>query len=264
MELAELCRISDKYAMEDKAARPKIVLEKRGLSYTRSIRKMGDKRPQRNRSKSLPSLAIHIPPKAFPNEPLQGLITEQNTYPEEDTDCQDESVRIRQFSTTMKGLVKMGDLRKDSRRDSGYSSTSYRRNSSISISSACGSNFGGRRESVFAELPSNRRNSTFASTYCTPVRRTSCISEREYKKLGHTFAFNSSQDSILDECPSEYQVLVFGASGVGKSAIINQFTTSEFLGASDVHTGKFYLNIDHVIFFILLYFSETNLLTFFA
>ncbi|XP_045193544.2 GTP-binding protein REM 1-like [Mercenaria mercenaria] len=237
MELAELCRISEKYAMEDRAARPKIVLEKRGLSYTRSIRKMGEKRPQRSRSKSLPSLAIHIPPKAFPNEPLQEIIKEQNSFAEDDTDCQDESVRIRQFSTTMKGLVKMGDLRKDSRRDSGYSSTSYRRNSSISISSACGSNYG-RRESVFAELPSNRRNSTFASSYCTPVRRTSCITEREYKKLGNTFAFNSSQDSILDECPSEYQVLVFGASGVGKSAIINQFTTSEFLGASDVHTDS--------------------------
>lgn len=237
MELAELCRISEKYAMEDKAARPKIVLEKRGLSYTRSIRKMGEKRSQRNRSKSLPSLAINIPPKAFSNVQMQGNIIQQCSFSEEDADLQDESVRIRQFSTTMKGLVKMGDLRKDSRRDSGYSSTSYRRNSSISISSVCGSN-SGRRESLLAEIPSNRRNSSFATNYCTPIRRTSCITEKEYKKLGLAFGLNNSQDSILDECPSEYQVLVVGDCEVGKSAIINQFTTSEFLGASDTHTGK--------------------------
>lgn len=239
MELADLCRISEKYAMEDKATRPKIILEKRGLSYTRSIRKNAEKRPQRNRSKSMPSLAINCPPKSFSHVELQGLIKEQNTEVEKDDEELDgDPGRIRQFNTTMKGLVKMGDLKKDGRRDSGYSSTSYRRNSSISITSVYGNN-PGRRESVLVETPSNRRNSSFATTYCTPVRRTSCITEMEYKKLGHTFGFDSSQDSIL-ECPSEYQVLVVGASGVGKSAIINQFTTSEFLGASDVHTGNEY------------------------
>ncbi|KAL4234009.1 hypothetical protein ACF0H5_005663 [Mactra antiquata] len=238
MELAELCKISEKYAMNDKTVRPKVVLEKKGLSYTRSIRKNGEKRPQRTRSKSMPSIAIIVPQKITEPPQLQGNIKEQCSIDEE-SELGDEcdSVRIRQFSTTMKGLVKMGDLRKDSRRDSGYSSTSYRRNSSISVSSvSCGS---GRRDSVLTEvpIPSNRRNSSFTASFCTPVRRTSCVTtEREYKKLAYSFAFNSSQESVLDECPSEYHVYVLGSPGVGKSAIINQFTTSEFLGASDVHT----------------------------
>ncbi|WAR13285.1 REM2-like protein [Mya arenaria] len=236
MELAELCRLSDKYAMEDKSVRPKVVLERKGLTYTRSIRKKGEKRPQRSRSKSLPSIAITLPTKAFPHADydtsLADIIQNSDCIPEE---LEQDSGRIRQFSTTMKGLVNKGDLCKDSRRDSGCSTTSYRRLSSISISSVCGSY--GRRDSVYTE-DQKRRNSSFASTYCTPVRRTSCITARECRRLGLAagFGLDSSQESVLDECPSEYKVLVIGGSGVGKSAIVSQFTTSEFLGASDVQT----------------------------
>lgn len=243
MELAELYRISEKYAMDDNTTRPKVVLERKGLSYTRSIRKKGDKRPQRNRSKSLPHIE-YKDQKGFTPYNLE----QSKPIPEADIESEDlDSVRIRQFSTTYKGLVNKGDLRKDSRRDSGYSTTSNcRRSSTASITSV-----GGRRNSTCCQrdngvresaiIESNlRRKSTFANAYCTPVRRTSCISDREYKRLGTKFGFGfeGSQDSFLDECPSEYQVMVFGSSGVGKSAIINQFTTSEFLGASDVHTGK--------------------------
>lgn len=250
MELAELYRISEKYAMEENTTRPKVVLERKGLSYTRSIRKKGEKRPQRCRSKSLPHIE-YKDQKSYAPYDLESTkqIVETDTDPEEDLD----SVRIRQFSTTFKGLVNKGDLRKDSRRDSGYSTTSNnnRRSSTASIASVGG--VGGRRNSSCLQRDSVcmrdntiiesqlRRKSVFTNAYCTPVRRTSCISDREYKRLGSKFGFvfDGSQDSFLDECPSEYQVLVLGSSGVGKSAIINQFTTSEFLGASDVHTGMY-------------------------
>lgn len=239
MELAELYRISEKYAMEDVSTRPKVILERKGISYTRCVRKKGDKRPQRTRSKSVPHIDYRDAKSFVPYniEPPKQL-----SDAEGDSDDFD-SVRIRQFSTTMKGLVNKGDLRKDSRRDSGYSTTSTncRRSSTVSISSVSGrrNSSCGQRETSSIIENNIRRKSTFASAYCTPVRRTSCISDREYKKLGSKlgFGFDGSQDSILDECPSEYQVLVFGSSGVGKSAIISQFTTSEFLGASDVHTG---------------------------
>ena len=248
MELAELYRISEKYAMEETAT--KVVLERKGLSYTRSIRKKGEKRSQRNRSKSLPHIELKDQKVFVPFD-----LETAKQLSESDAEIDDfDSERVRQFNTTMKGLVNKGDLRKDSRRDSGYSTTSTncRRSSTASVTSVGVG--GGRRnstccaqrDSVFmrdnAIIESNlRRKSTFTNAYCTPVRRTSCISDREYKKLGSKFGFglDGSQDSFLDECPSEYQVVVFGSSGVGKSAVINQFTTSEFLGASDVHTGTY-------------------------
>ncbi|KAH3773386.1 GTP-binding protein REM 2-like [Dreissena polymorpha] len=235
MELAELCRVSEKYATKDKSVRPKTVPERRGMSFSRSIRKKNGKRAQRNRSKSLPSIAITVPNQALNPVYIEAKAnSEPRQLPESIPEELDTS-RIRQFSTTMKGLVNQGDLCIDGRRDSAVSTTGYRRMSTMSIQSVCG-NYG-RRDSVYAEQ-ARRRNSSFAAAYCTPVRRTSCFASMENRKMGVKPGLESSQDSVLDECPSQYQVLVLGSTGVGKSAIISQFTTSEFLGASDVHTDS--------------------------
>lgn len=226
--------------MDDKFVRPKVVLERKGLSYTRSIRKKVEKRSQRHRSKSLPTIAITVPvpEKAFPSrQTYTKTLSEESSNSSVTTD-EDEfgTGRIRQFSTTMKGLINKGDLYKDGRRDSGCSASSFRRMSSASISSGCSSY--GRRDSLLSESQ-HRRNSSFATSFGTPIRRTSCITDGEYKRLsyGQRTGISSSDESILDEFPSEYKVLVIGATGVGKSAIICQFTTSEFIGSSDAITG---------------------------
>lgn len=245
MELKELYKISEKYRMsrggnerEDKGARPKTATEQRLTYCRRSIRAKGQKRmQQKSRSQSLPSISITPSEKLNVTPlPVQNVSFDVPYASDEEID----SVPVRQFRTTCKGLVNNGDLRKDSRRDSGVSGTSFRRDSSISMAS---SSYYSRCDSVFSDT-SSRRGSAVNSggTNCTtlPYRRSSVMSEPEYIKLGQKYCFSlsGSRDSVVEETPSEYQVVVLGGEGVGKSAIINQFTTSEFLGTADLSTGK--------------------------
>lgn len=199
----------------------------------RSVDKMGDNRSVSKRSKSLPSISMKT--KSFqghfedaPSNTVDAQLRELDT------------VRVRQFSTTIKGLVKMSDIRKNDRRQSDHSITSYRRNSYFIISDVCDDH--GRRNSENVNNVS-RRNSAFISSRCTPVRQspspTACnIMANEYTLLNQNIFPECSKELVHYECPPEYHVLVVGSAGVGKSAIINQFTTSEFLGAADVHTDS--------------------------
>ena len=222
----------------DSSVRPKVVLERKTGSYSRSIRCKKNKRIQRSRSKSLPALPT-LPPTPFTELDFRANISDNNLEDIEEHSENNDSVLVRHFSTTVKGLVNKGDLRKDNRRDSGVSTSSNRRDSTASLAGSNPVNTAYRRESAITDYMS-RRHSSIASTYCTPVRRTSCMTPREYNKLSIKYPYiqSGSQDSILDENPQEYQVLVLGNNGVGKSAIINQFTTSEFLGTSDIMRGK--------------------------
>jgi hypothetical protein len=47
---------------------------------------------------------------------------------------------------------------------------------------------------------------------------------------------SSTHSSV--EVPSPYRVLVLGCHGVGKTALVQQFMTSEFLGAVETSFGK--------------------------
>ena len=238
MELRELCKISEKYDMitttsnkEERVVRPKTATEQR-LTYSRSIRTKGQKRVlQKSRSRSLPAISL-MPVEKLSPLPVHNVSFDVPYHSDEEVD----SVPVRQFSTTYKGLINNGDLRKDSRRDSGVSSTSFRRDSSISVASSC---FYSRCDSVFSES-SSRRNSGTTNYTALPYRRSSVMSEPEYLKLGQKFplSLSGSRDSVVEETPSQYQVVVLGGEGVGKSAIITQFTTSEFLGTADLCTGK--------------------------
>lgn len=236
MELRELCKISEKYDMitttsnkEERVVRPKTANEQR-LTYSRSIRTKGQKRVlQKSRSRSLPAISL-MPAEKLSPLPVHNVSFDVPYHSDEEID----SVPVRQFSTTYKGLINNGDLRKDSRRDSGVSSTSFRRDSSISVASSC---FYSRCDSVFSES-SSRRNSGTANYTALPYRRSSVMSEPEYLKLGQKFplSLSGSRDSVVEETPSQYQVVVLGGEGAGKSAIITQFTTSEFLGTADLCT----------------------------
>ena len=240
MELKKLCKISEKYNMnrnthekDEKVLRQKTASEKR-LTYSRSIRTKGQNRiQQKSRSLSMPAILIYPPPERVSQAvSVRNVSFDVPYYPDEEVD----SVPVRQFRTTYKGLINNGDLRKDSRRDSGVSGTSFRRDSSASMTSSC---YYSRCDSVFSET-SSRRNSGATNYVSLPYRRSSVMSEPEYYKLVHKnyISLSGSRDSVVEETPSQYQVVVLGGEGVGKSAIIHQFTTSEFLGTADLCTGK--------------------------
>ena len=59
-------------------------------------------------------------------------------------------------------------------------------------------------------------------------------------------SFGSSGGSSLDiESPKSYRVVVLGAEGVGKTSLIKQFMTSEFMGNEEPSAGtcsSFYLS----------------------
>lgn len=52
----------------------------------------------------------------------------------------------------------------------------------------------------------------------------------------------SSRESSCASCPGitpPYRVVMLGSSGVGKSSIVSQFMTSEYLQASGISIGKY-------------------------
>ncbi|KAK3611634.1 hypothetical protein CHS0354_021873 [Potamilus streckersoni] len=121
----------------------------------------------------------------------------------EDTESESYENPIRRFCITNKGIVNSSDANIDKRRDSSISICSSRRDSGIS---SCN----GRRDSTL---------SNFSVGRCS---------------VGQIGSMNDSQDSLdgdLMTCVSSiYRVAVLGSLGVGKSLLINQFTSSEPLG----------------------------------
>ena len=240
--------ISEKYKVsrsggderEDRGARPKTANEQR-LTYCRRSVRAQKRMQQKSRSQSLPTIFITPSEKISVSPvpvPVQNLSFDATCTSDEEI----ESVPVRHFSTTYKGLINNGDLRKDSRRDSGVSGTSFRRDSSTSMAS---SSYYSRCDSVFSDTSSRRGsgiNSGPVMYTSLPYRRSSVMTEPEYIKFGQKYCFSlsGSRDSVVEETPSEYHVVVLGTEGVGKSAIITQFTTSEFLGTADLCTGKIY------------------------
>lgn len=52
----------------------------------------------------------------------------------------------------------------------------------------------------------------------------------------------SSRESSCASCPGinpPFRVVMLGSSGVGKSSLVSQFMTSEYLQASGISIGKF-------------------------
>ncbi|KAL3859899.1 hypothetical protein ACJMK2_010083 [Sinanodonta woodiana] len=148
----------------------------------------------RKRSRSLPAVTSR-------RSSQLRVVNENKEYTESEA-CENP---IRRFCITNKGIVNSSDSYTDKRRDSSISICSSRRDSGIS---SCN----GRRDSTF---------SNFSVGRCS---------------VGQIHSINDSQDSLdgdLMTCVSSvYRVAVLGSSGVGKSFLINQFTSSELLGTS--------------------------------
>ena len=50
---------------------------------------------------------------------------------------------------------------------------------------------------------------------------------------------SSRESSTSNPGPTGYKVVMLGSAGVGKSSLINQFMTSEYLHAYDTSLGKY-------------------------
>lgn len=117
--------------------------------------------------------------------------------------------RVRSFKTTSKGVINSGDI--------------FKKRGSVSLA-------------VTAGLAITSSDLELSSPTQPRPRLPSTASQAS--SAGHSFASSGS--------PSYYRVLVLGSSGVGKSALINQFMSSEN-NTSDDPGGKTLLFIDFLL-----------------
>ncbi|XP_021921879.1 mucin-5AC-like isoform X2 [Zootermopsis nevadensis] len=122
------------------------------------------------------------------------------------TDVEEEYYRLRHFSITGKGVVNRGDSLKSRRSRSNNSVTSSNSSHSTEHLTAGG---GAVVTTGGSSYPGSARTSA----------TTSLASSRE--------------SSTSNPGPTGYKVVMLGSAGVGKSSLINQFMTSEYLHAYD-------------------------------
>ncbi|XP_024878110.1 uncharacterized protein LOC112458607 isoform X3 [Temnothorax curvispinosus] len=115
------------------------------------------------------------------------------------TGVEEEYYRLRHFSITGKGVVNRGDSLKSRR---------SRSNNSVASSNSSLSSIRRSTEHLTASYPGTARNSAAGS-------------------------LASSRESSASQGPAPYRVLMLGAPAVGKSSLVSQFMTSEYLHAYD-------------------------------
>ncbi|XP_012528481.1 uncharacterized protein LOC105832243 isoform X3 [Monomorium pharaonis] len=115
------------------------------------------------------------------------------------TGVEEEYYRLRHFSITGKGVVNRGDSLKSRR---------SRSNNSVASSNSSLSSIRRSTEHLTASYPGSARNSAAGS-------------------------LASSRESSASQGPAPYRVLMLGAPAVGKSSLVSQFMTSEYLHAYD-------------------------------
>lgn len=54
---------------------------------------------------------------------------------------------------------------------------------------------------------------------------------------------SSGESSVAEEIP-KYRVVLLGESGVGKTALVSQFMTSEYMNTYDASLGEYYILFD--------------------
>ncbi|XP_069687421.1 uncharacterized protein [Periplaneta americana] len=121
------------------------------------------------------------------------------------TGVEEEYYRLRHFSITGKGVVNRGDSLKSRRSRSNNSVTSSNSSHSTEHLTAAG----GAAPAGGSSYPGSARTSATASLA------------------------SSRESSTSNPGPSAYRVVMLGSAGVGKSSLINQFMTSEYLHAYD-------------------------------
>ena len=123
------------------------------------------------------------------------------------TGFEEEYYRLRHFSTTGKGIVNRGDSLKSRR---------YRSNTSVASSNSSNE-----------QLQIN----------CSPGGQHYLDSGKNSASCSLASSRDSSQ-SIPVTTIVPYRVIIFGDTGVGKSSLVSQFMTSEYLHAYDTSIGK--------------------------
>nr|XP_050851431.1 uncharacterized protein LOC127064437 isoform X1 [Vespula vulgaris] len=120
------------------------------------------------------------------------------------TGVEEEYYRLRHFSITGKGVVNRGDSLKSRRSRSNNSVASSNSREILRESKAVAYS----TEHLTASYPGSARNSAAGS-------------------------LASSRESSASQDPAPYRVLMLGAPAVGKSSLVSQFMTSEYLHAYD-------------------------------
>ncbi|XP_071549912.1 uncharacterized protein [Panulirus ornatus] len=148
----------------------------------------------------------------------------------------EELYRLRSFSITSKGVVNRGDslISKRSRSNTSVCSTASRPSfvptlSELSLRSS---------SEETTPTPNNSRRSSYMSTILTvdtphtqPSSRSGRSGERspfEGSCCGSSYVSSESSLEI-----AKYRVVLLGESGVGKSSLVNQFMTSEYINTYD-------------------------------
>ncbi|GFW73802.1 uncharacterized protein TNCV_1542561 [Trichonephila clavipes] len=127
-----------------------------------------------------------------------------------------EFMRLRNFSVTSKGVVNRGD--------------SFRSKSRSSHSVASVGAGGSGQLPVVSGQPKDDLSVDYPSTsYSKAAEETSAEVVEDVVEAGAACA-----DPVTAQRPSRHQVLVVGAPDVGKTALTNQFMTSEYKCAYDI------------------------------
>ncbi|KFB36563.1 hypothetical protein ZHAS_00003753 [Anopheles sinensis] len=129
------------------------------------------------------------------------------------TGVEEEYYRLRHFSITGKGVVNRGDSLK-SRRSKSNNSVASSNSSTEHLTPAAGAVAGSARTSATCSLASSRESST------------------------------------SNPASGPYKVLMLGGAAVGKSSLVSQFMTSEYLHAYDTSIGKRQHSVDEYPFII--------------
>ncbi|KAF8787422.1 GTP-binding protein RAD like protein [Argiope bruennichi] len=191
-----------------------LYLSSSGVSRSQSMRTA--RRPQsvdpthrfRHRIASIPN------DMTLPSDGLSGqrLASNQSLpLPGDESDF----MRLRNFAVTSKGVVNRGD----SFRSKSRSSHSV---ASVGVSGSSG------QLPVVSGQPKDDLSINYPSTsYCTPRDEASA-------EVADTAIAGPSSTSVVVQRPCRYKVLVVGAPDVGKTALTNQFMTSEYKCAYDI------------------------------
>ncbi|XP_050730521.1 GTP-binding protein GEM-like isoform X1 [Eriocheir sinensis] len=151
----------------------------------------------------------------------------------------EEIYRLRSFSITSKGIINRGDsiISKRSRSNTSVCSTTSRR-SSLTVSRGSVSEEA-RRQSVGQEAPEPARPSPRLSASNLSVHTLTSRPSSRSGRSGERSPFEGSccgSSYVSSESSIEvakYRVVLLGESGVGKSSLVNQFMTSEYINTYD-------------------------------
>ena len=157
--------------------------------------------PMRRRTYSMPTKNRYRSRRQCQSEDPESAPHSRNSSLGDDDD---EYVRVRTFSTSAKGIINRGD--------------SFKKRSQQNLELACQAPAGAVVPPA-SDLALEPRNRSWSNT-----------------SAGSSVASSSCS---VPSSPRLHKVVVMGAQGVGKTSIIHQFMTSEYMGNADNSIGEY-------------------------